>query len=48
MIDVVTGMLAAAGDDHLRRLVGQAVLALELVGDGLAQFGNAAGRACIW
>ncbi len=37
-------MLAATTDDDLARLVGQAVLALELVGDGLAQFGDAAAR----
>ena len=40
--DVVAGMFAAARDDDLRRLVGEAVLALEFGGDGLAQFGNAA------
>ena len=46
--DVVAGMLSAAAHDDLRRLVRQAVLALEFIGDGLAQFGNAAARACIW
>src|SRR5207247_11475631 len=42
--EVVTGMFAAAGDNDLRRFVGQPVLALELVGDGLAKFGDAAAR----
>ena len=41
--DVEAGMLAAAGDDDLRGLVGEAVLALVLVGDGRAQLGNAGG-----
>ena len=41
--DVVTGVLAAAGNDDLRGLIGQAVLLFELVGDGLAQLGDAAG-----
>ncbi len=36
-------MFAAAGDDDLRRLVSQAVLPLEFVGDRLAQFGDAGG-----
>jgi hypothetical protein len=35
-------MLAAAGDDDLRRLVGEAVLAQKFGGDGLAQFRDAA------
>ena len=46
--DVVAGMFAAAGHDDLRRFVSQAVLAFEFVGDGLAQFRDAAGWACIW
>ena len=37
-------MLAAAAHDDLRWLVSEAVLALEFVGDGLAQFRDAAGR----
>ena len=41
--DVVAGMLAAAGDDDLTGLVSEAVFAFELVGDGLAQFRDAAG-----
>ena len=40
--DVVAGMLAAARNDDLRRLVSEAVLAFEFVGDGLAQFRDAA------
>ena len=36
-------MLAAATHDDLRRLVSEAVFALELVSDGLAQFRDAAG-----
>src|SRR5581483_9535436 len=40
--DVVTGMFAAVGDDDLRWLVGQAVLPFEFVGDGFAQFRDAA------
>jgi len=41
--DVVTGMFAAAGDNDLRGLVGEAVFLFVFVGDGLAQFGNAGG-----
>ena len=40
--DVVTGMFAAAGNNDLRRLVAEPVLAFEFVRDGLAQFRNAA------
>ena len=40
--DVVAGMFAAAGDDDLTWLVGEAVIAREFIGDGLAQFRNAA------
>ena len=41
--DVEAGVFAAAGDDDLRGLVGEAVLALVFVGDGCAQFGDAGG-----
>ena len=41
--DVEAGVFAAAGDDDLRGLVGEAVLAFVLVGDGLAQLGDAGG-----
>src|SRR5437667_9785878 len=36
-------MFAATGNNDLRGLVAEAVLAFELVGDGLAQLGDAAG-----
>lgn len=39
---VVAGVFAAAGDDDLARLIGEAIVALEFVSDGLAEFGNAA------
>ena len=39
---VAAGMLAAAGNDDLRGLVGQAVVALEFVRRRLAQFRDAA------
>ena len=38
-------MFAAARDDDLRRFVAQPVFALEFIGNGLAQFRNAAGRS---
>ncbi len=41
--DVVAGVFAAAGNDDLAGRVGEAILALELVGDGLAKLRDAAG-----
>src|SRR6185312_183946 len=41
--DVVAGMFAAAGDNDLGGLVGEPVFFFVLVGDGLAQFGDAGG-----
>jgi hypothetical protein len=37
-------MLAAAGNDALRRFVGETVIFFELGGNGFAQFGDAAAR----
>src|SRR5581483_10142657 len=42
--DVLARVLSAARNNYLRRLVAEAVLALELVRDRLPQFGNAARR----
>ncbi len=44
---VEAGVLGAAGDDDLRGLVAQAVVGLELFGDGGTQFGNAGGRSVL-